>query len=33
VKQGFAFNFPSWPAAARDLCRRWREMDAVQEAS
>ncbi len=21
---GFAFNFPDWPAAARDLCTRWR---------
>jgi uncharacterized protein (TIGR01777 family) len=22
---GFAFRFPSWPEAARDLCRQWRE--------
>ena len=22
---GFAFRFPAWPDAARDLCRRWRE--------
>jgi hypothetical protein len=22
---GFAFEFPEWPAAAEDLCRRWRE--------
>lgn len=22
---GFAFRFPAWPEAARDLCRRWRE--------
>jgi uncharacterized protein len=22
---GFAFEFPTWPEAARDLCRRWRE--------
>jgi len=22
---GFAFDFPDWPAAAADLCRRWRE--------
>ena len=21
---GFAFDFPTWPEAARDLCRRWR---------
>jgi uncharacterized protein (TIGR01777 family) len=22
---GFAFQFPTWPEAARDLCRRWRQ--------
>jgi uncharacterized protein (TIGR01777 family) len=22
---GFVFRFPSWPGAARDLCRQWRE--------
>lgn len=22
--EGFAFQFPTWPEAARDLCRRWR---------
>lgn len=22
---GFAFDFPAWPEAATDLCRRWRE--------
>ena len=22
---GFSFEFPTWPAAARDLCRKWRE--------
>lgn len=22
---GFIFDFPTWPAAAADLCRRWRE--------
>lgn len=21
---GFRFEFPAWPAAARDLCERWR---------
>jgi hypothetical protein len=26
LKHGFRFNFPSWPEAARDLCRRWREL-------
>jgi uncharacterized protein len=23
VQHGFAFDFPTWPEAARDLCRRW----------
>ena len=23
---GFSFLFPTWPEAANDLCRRWREM-------
>ena len=23
-RSGFGFHFPSWPEAARDLCRRWR---------
>jgi len=23
-QKGFEFNFPEWPAAARDLCKRWR---------
>ena len=26
LREGFTFQFPSWPEAARDLCRRWREM-------
>jgi uncharacterized protein (TIGR01777 family) len=26
LQGGFTFRFPSWPEAARDLCRRWREM-------
>jgi NAD dependent epimerase/dehydratase family enzyme len=21
---GFVFNFPTWSAAARDLCQRWK---------
>lgn len=25
VESGFTFDFPAWPAAADDLCRRWRE--------
>jgi uncharacterized protein len=24
LAEGFQFEFPGWPAAARDLCRRWR---------
>lgn len=24
LKEGFAFTHPDWPAAARDLCARWR---------
>ena len=23
LESGFTFEFPSWPEAARDLCRRW----------
>jgi NAD dependent epimerase/dehydratase family enzyme len=26
VASGFTFQFPTWPEAARDLCRRWREL-------
>jgi hypothetical protein len=26
LENGFTFNFPAWPEAARDLCQRWREM-------
>ena len=25
TKHGFVFDFPTWPEAARDLCRQWRE--------
>ena len=25
LEAGFEFKFPTWPEAARDLCRRWRE--------
>jgi NAD dependent epimerase/dehydratase family enzyme len=25
VESGLTFQFPTWPEAARDLCRRWRE--------
>ena len=24
LESGFAFDFPDWPTAAKDLCRRWR---------
>jgi uncharacterized protein len=24
LQHGFTFDFPTWPAAARDLCERWR---------
>src|SRR5262249_19907981 len=26
LEAGFTFQFPNWPEAARDLCRRWREL-------
>src|SRR5262249_45145985 len=26
LQAGFAFRFPTWPEAAADLCRRWREL-------
>ena len=25
LRSGFSFGFPTWPEAAADLCRRWRE--------
>jgi hypothetical protein len=25
LRSGFTFRFPTWPEAAADLCRRWRE--------
>jgi len=28
LQAGFAFDFPEWPAAASDLCRRWKERPA-----
>ena len=31
-QSGFKFDFPDWPEAARDLCRRWRERRAGQVA-
>lgn len=26
IEAGFAFAFPHWPDAARDLCRRWKAL-------
>lgn len=26
LEEGFRFHFTTWPEAARDLCRRWREL-------
>jgi uncharacterized protein (TIGR01777 family) len=26
LESGFSFQFPTWPEAAHDLCRRWREI-------
>jgi NAD dependent epimerase/dehydratase family enzyme len=23
LEHGFTFKYPDWPAAARDLCRKW----------
>ena len=28
LESGFTFAFPTWPSAAADLCRRWRELRA-----
>jgi uncharacterized protein (TIGR01777 family) len=25
LESGFSFDFPNWPTAAEDLCKRWRE--------
>ncbi len=27
LDQGFSFDFPTWPEAARDLCQRWQEIN------
>jgi NAD dependent epimerase/dehydratase family enzyme len=27
LQSGFEFEFPSWPEAAADLCRRWRKLN------
>jgi hypothetical protein len=27
LQSGFSFEFPTWPEAACDLCRRWRRAD------
>ena len=31
AERGFSFQFPSWPEASRDLCRRWRDVIADSE--
>ncbi len=28
LQSGFTFDFPTWPEAAQDLCRQWRELHA-----
>lgn len=33
LQEGFSFEFPSWPEAARDLCRGWREGKATAAAT
>ncbi|HEV8579875.1 MAG TPA: TIGR01777 family oxidoreductase [Thermoanaerobaculia bacterium] len=30
LEDGFSFDFPDWPAAAEDLCRRWRRSRALR---
>ena len=30
LASGFAFDFPTWPEAAADLCRRWRELQQIK---
>jgi uncharacterized protein (TIGR01777 family) len=30
LESGFTFDFPTWPEAAADLCRRWRESRELQ---
>ena len=32
LESGFTFEHPTWPAAARDLCARWRAIDRDQQA-
>jgi uncharacterized protein (TIGR01777 family) len=32
TRAGFSFQFPTWPEAARDLCRKWREAHGGLEA-
>ena len=29
IERGFTFQFPRWPEAAKDLCRRWREQNSL----
>jgi len=32
LENGFTFEYPTWPEAARDLCRRWK-MSAREESA
>ncbi len=32
LESGFGFEFPDWPEAARDLCRRWSEQGSAPRA-
>ncbi len=31
LEDGFRFEFPEWPDAAQDLCRRWREQETQRD--
>jgi uncharacterized protein (TIGR01777 family) len=33
LEGGFAFKYPQWPAAARDLVKRWRQLDGSSRSS
>ena len=33
LHEGFSFEFPDWPTAARNLCGQWRHMDIVNQSS
>ncbi|MCW3051097.1 MAG: hypothetical protein JWN14_267, partial [Chthonomonadales bacterium] len=31
LEAGFTFQFPTWPEAAQDLCRQWREHNRTRQ--